>query len=237
MINMQDFYKIILDEMNTAYALFEVVYGPDGQPIDYLVVEANYSWEKLLNMKGENIYGKLLSEIHRPEAFAKAKQLCDKAVISRSKETIDIYLERFKMWYRTEMIPKMHYLAVLVTDVTNFKNLEITTHDNEKAMAVHKQLFNGILDSMNDGVCLIGKDSSLLGCNTEFKRLFPDVTADNFPNGMGAALMECLRGMSLEPDALQEMRYEGEEYEVRRNIMEGMEGEKMFMCFCKKYLK
>lgn len=234
---MQDFYKGILDEMNTAYALFEVIYGPDGPPVDYLVVETNSAWEKLLRVKGEDIFGKLLSEFHRPEAFVKAKRLCDKAVVSRKKEVVDIYLERFKMWYRTELIPKMHYLAVLVSDVTDFKNLEMMTHDNERTMAVHKQLFNGMLDARDDGVCLIGQGMNLLARNVEFDRMFPYVTPENFAERLGVDLTSCLQDTDGKQNAVWDMMHEGTCYEVRRNAMQGKADEKMCMCFFKKRRK
>ena len=234
MTNIQDFYKVILDEMNTAYALFEVVYGPQGQPLDYLVVEANSAWEHLLGVRGDMIFGKMLSEIHKPEAFIKAKRLCDKAVISREKASIDIYLDRFKIWYRTELIPKMHYLAVLVTDVTYFKNLEIASHDNEKIAAVHKHLFNSMLDAMDDGLCLLGPGLSFIGCNVEFRKMFPDITQKNIVKFMGETLAAKLQNMEDKTSEIAAVVYAGERYELRSNVVNASEDERLIMCFLKK---
>lgn len=233
MTNMQDFYKTILDEMETAYALFEVMYGPEGQPMDYLIVETNSAWEKLLDIKGETIYGKMLSEIHKPQAFAKAKQLCDKAVVSRKKEVIDIYLDRFKIWYRTELIPKMHYLIVIVTDVTYFKNLEITTHEKEKTAATHAQLFNSVVEAVHDGICLIGGEGKLLGYNPRFKEMFPIADEKDGSQILAADLFDLLQKAANQSDPVAWSTASGEKYQVTRTFIDGSEGEKLTMCLIK----
>jgi PAS domain S-box-containing protein len=56
-------YRMLFTSMLEGFALHEVVYDPEGRPVDYRFLEINDSFEKLTGLKASEIRGKLVSEI------------------------------------------------------------------------------------------------------------------------------------------------------------------------------
>ena len=56
-------FRQLFGNMEQGFALHEMMYDEDGEPIDYMFIMVNKSFEKLTGIKGENIVGRTVKEV------------------------------------------------------------------------------------------------------------------------------------------------------------------------------
>ena len=50
--------------MNEGVAIHEIVYNSDNEPVDYIINDVNSAYEKILNLKGNEVIGMKASELY-----------------------------------------------------------------------------------------------------------------------------------------------------------------------------
>ncbi len=66
--NSQLQFRMLFDNMNEGVAFHQMIYGGDGKPIDYRILDINQQYETILGIKREDVVGKKASEVYGTSA-------------------------------------------------------------------------------------------------------------------------------------------------------------------------
>lgn len=114
-------YKTIIDKSPVGYALHEIVLNSEGEPCDYVFVEANDAFQKYTGLKISDIIGKKISEILpyiKTEAFDWISFYGDIALNGGEKE-FQQYSGLLGRWYTVNTYsPEKNYFITFFTDIT-----------------------------------------------------------------------------------------------------------------------
>ncbi len=56
-------YRSLFEKMNDSFALHKIVLDDNDTPIDYIFIEVNKSFEKMLGIKRDDVIGKRVTEV------------------------------------------------------------------------------------------------------------------------------------------------------------------------------
>lgn len=142
-----DKYRILFENMNEGFTLYEVMYDISGNPSDFRYIEVNKAYEHLTGLKAVDIIGKPLSQIVldiEPSWF----ELLLKVVITGEPLQLDTYNRSTKKYYDNfTFCPKKDYVALLIRDTTEQKLAQ-------EALKERERLLSTIIENSRDGIYL-----------------------------------------------------------------------------------
>ncbi len=119
--------EMIIDNMNRAFALHEMVFDKNGKPIDYIFLRINKSFERITGL-GQNIIGKSIKEIMRDskewiniygQIFTKNKKL-----------HFEKHSDNFNKWYLIDAYKQnSNKFVTIFEDISKWK---IRNNQNEE---------------------------------------------------------------------------------------------------------
>ena len=126
-ITKENFYESIIKKSFYGYSFGKLLYNDKGFPIDYIFIEVNDVFEKILPIKIDNIAGKHLSSLF-PEYnnyLQEWLQILHEAIQDTKTKDITHYSIAFKKWYHIILysLDGQHIIAQFI-DITKYKNLE-----------------------------------------------------------------------------------------------------------------
>lgn len=202
----QEQYHSLFNTMLDGFALFDVIIDDRGEPIDFRYVEANPSYEHLLNVQMEVAAGKTIHEMHSTlerEWLDACKEVMRTGIFLR-KEGFVQNLNKFLdvLFY----IPAPAKMAVLVRDITEKKNLEDQLRHSFKMKAIG-QLAGGVAHDFNNILmAILGYSDLALSQIEENNPLHRQITEIKQAGGRAASLTQQLLAFSrkqvLKPIAL-----------------------------------
>lgn len=111
-------FKNLVMFMEQGLALHEIILDPDGKPIDYVYIEINDSYTKLLGVTREMCIGKRIKEV-MPKVEQYWIDIFGKVALTREPAYYENFLETTGKYYSTYTYsPKQNQFAVLVSDIT-----------------------------------------------------------------------------------------------------------------------
>lgn len=114
----------LFERMHEGFTHCEIVFGPDGEPIDYVILETNAAWLRLVGRPKEEVRGRRVSEIvpdlepYWVETFARVVQTGEAVDFEWEFATLGLWFEA--MAYHTEP----GRFAALFRDITKRKRAE-----------------------------------------------------------------------------------------------------------------
>ncbi|MCF7930068.1 MAG: diguanylate cyclase [Acholeplasmataceae bacterium] len=140
LIESEEKYKALATQMQLGLALHEVILDEQGVPIDYIFLDINDSYTRLTGITREMCIGKKISEVMPRVEDYWIKTLGNVAVTGESTY-YENYLGTTDKYYSTYTYsPQKGQFAVIVTDITDRKQLEDALHDsNEKYKAIFEK--------------------------------------------------------------------------------------------------
>lgn len=118
-------YRVLFENMTAAFALHEMIYNENGEPIDYVFLEVNPYFEKLTGIKKEEILGKNIKNVlpetedYWIQAYGKTAKTGESLSYENYSKEINKY---FDCW---AFSPEKDKFAVFFIDVTKRKKIEI----------------------------------------------------------------------------------------------------------------
>lgn len=137
-------YKRLLDSIDEAYCIIEIIFNKNGKAVDYLFLETNSAYEKKMNLK--DVEGKTIREL-LPEQYGHLFDLYGKIAITgesqRFREQVQQPDGRWYSCYAFRLgTDKSRQLAVLFSDMTDRKIAEdklLQTKEELEEKATHRQ--------------------------------------------------------------------------------------------------
>ena len=114
-------YRSLIDKSPVGYALHEIICNSDGEPCDYIFIEANAAFEKFTGLSVTDIKGKKISEILpyiKSEAFDWIS-FYGNIALNGGEEEFQQYSGVLGRWYTVNTYSsEKNYLVTFFTDIT-----------------------------------------------------------------------------------------------------------------------
>lgn len=131
-------YRLLYTSMDQGLALHEIILDEDGKPVDYVFLDINYSYTRILGITREMSVGKRIKEI-MPKVEEYWIDFFGKVALTGESGYYENYFETTGRHYSTySYSPKKNQFAVLVNDITERKRVEKAlqkSEENFKAIA------------------------------------------------------------------------------------------------------
>ncbi len=148
-------YRLLYSSMSQGLALHEIITDTNGKPVDYVFLDLNDSYTRLLGVTRENAIGKRITEV-MPQVEPYWIEVFGKVALSGEAIYYENYLETTKRYYATyTYATKPGQFAVLVSDITDRKKAE-------KALQQSHDLLDYIINHSNGGVSVFDRELNYL---------------------------------------------------------------------------
>jgi len=117
-------FRLLYTSMDQGLALHEIITDADGKPADYVFLDINDSYTRLLGVTREMSIGRRIREV-MPEVEQYWIDIFGKVALTGESSYYENYLKTTGKYYSTyTYCPKKNHFAVLVTDITERKLAE-----------------------------------------------------------------------------------------------------------------
>jgi len=136
-------YQTLFEQMLDGFALHEMIFDPEGKPVDYRFLAVNPAFEKITGLKVAEIIGKRVLEI-LPKTESKWIEIYGAVVSTGVPKRFDDFAASLGKHFEVLAFrPQEGQFACLIQDVTNRKQLEQQLLQAQKMEAIG-QLAGGV---------------------------------------------------------------------------------------------
>jgi PAS domain S-box-containing protein len=156
-------YQLLFDNMLNGYALHEMIYDDNRNPIDYRFLQLNPAFLKLTGLPDST--GKTVKEVI-PDIEQYWINIYNDIVITGIPKTFEQYSDPLKKWWRvTAFKVKEGQFGCEFEDITKQKI-------DEEAIKNSEQRLSGIISSITDHMSIIDRNFNIVWTNDVAKRCF-----------------------------------------------------------------
>lgn len=117
-------YRSLFNNMTEGFALHEVIFNEDGEPIDYRFLDITPAFEEITGLRKEDVLGRLKSDVI-PDDNMDWVKIYSKLARTGKSTHFDTYSKSLKKHFNVlEFSPAPNQFAVLFTDITERKVVE-----------------------------------------------------------------------------------------------------------------
>ena len=154
-------YRLLFDEMQTGFALHEIVCDPAGRPVDYRFLQINPAFERLTGLKREVVIGKTVREILPHIEPVWIERYGEVALTGKPARFVEFSAD-LNRWYETTAFSHgKGQFAAIFSDITERKTIEERLRQSLKMEAVGR-LAGGIAHDFNNLLTVINGYSELI---------------------------------------------------------------------------
>ncbi len=160
----QERYKLVFENMLNGFALHEMVLDEHGYPLDYIFLEVNPAFEKIIGREKEQLIGRKITEVFPGIQQEQTDWIGKYGALAAGAGDLkfESYSAALKKWFSINAFsPKSGQFVTIVEDITERKEIE-------KQLLNSQQLMEGIMNSITVRVFWKDKDLIYLGCNMVF---------------------------------------------------------------------
>jgi len=138
-------YNLLFDNMTSAFFLGKVITDESGKPLDMTIVLINNKFEKLINQKRENVIGNTFFQI-MPNANKETTLSYCNAGITGIPLNMEYYSKTFFKYFNANVYsPKKGYVAIILNDITERKQIENALKESEERFKLLAEIFPEII--------------------------------------------------------------------------------------------
>ena len=148
-IESEEHYRQLFTTMLDSFALHEIICDNDGKPVDYVYLEVNPAFERMIDNDAHCIVGKRVSEVF-PESYKQWVEMYGDVALTGESIKMDHFCE--DLGKHLDIIayrPRENQFALIVRDITEKKRLEYNLTHTVKMEAIG-QLAGGIAHDFNN---------------------------------------------------------------------------------------
>lgn len=154
-------YEHLLESLDEAFALVEVIFSPEGEAIDYLFLKTNPSYEQQANLK--NVVGKTVSEVLPEYSRNVLKKMGEVAVTGKSLRFQERSSSLGNRWFDLYAFKvgadNSRQVALLFRNITEGKeaeeNMQKELIKNQDSLRESKELLQTVFDTTNLGIAVL----------------------------------------------------------------------------------
>ena len=152
-------YRKLFSEMLPGCALHEIICDAEGRPVDYVTLDVNHSFEKLLNVRLEDVVGVKASEILPKDELKKWVGIFGPVALEEKSIPYEMYSPLNQKYFEgTAYCPERGKFAVTFTDVTERKQAEDTLRASEER-------YRDLVENIKDLICTHDLEGHILSVN------------------------------------------------------------------------
>ena len=153
-------YRSLFKNMLDSFAYHKIVVDKNGKPIDYIFLETNDEFHKMLGIKREDVIGRKVTEVIPGIGNDSTDWIgiYGKVALSGEIKRMESYSSALKKWYSVAIYcPEPGYFATLFEDITGRKKAEEAIREIDKGIS--SQLGEKFFESMTQKLSLILKSN------------------------------------------------------------------------------
>jgi diguanylate cyclase (GGDEF)-like protein/PAS domain S-box-containing protein len=151
-------YQNLFDHMSNGFALHEMIFDAQGNPVDYRFIEVNPAYEKMTGFSKENLVGRTVLEVMPKTENCWIKNFGE-VVTNGEPRTFANFSIQLGRWYKVVAYrPESGKFAVTVEDITDRKLAE-------DALAESEQRFREAFESAAHGLALVSTEGRFIKVN------------------------------------------------------------------------
>lgn len=148
-------YRLLYTSMDQGLALHEIITDSAGKPIDYVFLDINASYTKLLGLTREMSIGKRIREV-MPEVEDYWIEIFGEVALTGKPCYYENFLKETGKYYSTYTYsPKKNQFAVLVNDISAQRIIE-------KELAASEVRYRSLFESSKDGILILDADTGMI---------------------------------------------------------------------------
>lgn len=168
------FYKLALERLPVAFAYYKFFLNNEGEVYNYIYIQVNHAFTKMVGLKREQIIGRKATEIFTSMEQKRAFSNIFKNIMlkDRSQES-EPYLEFCGHHYRIQAIlVEGNYFAVCFFDITKEKQQRDECEEVLGALQDNELMLDDIIKNLPLALHIISLDGKILLSNEAAQRLF-----------------------------------------------------------------
>ncbi len=175
-------YRSLFNNMMNGFAQHKVLFDADGKPADYVFLDVNQAFEKIMGIGHEVLVGRRVTEvlpgIKNDEADWIGKY--GRVAVTCEPENFEHYSEAIERWFSIHVYSvERGYFVTIFEDITEKKNadlallkkkdmLETSVQEKNREISRANELFKVIIDHMPVMLCLFDSEGRIQLINNEF---------------------------------------------------------------------
>ena len=174
-------YRLLFDNMTTAFALYEMLYDEQGNPVDYRFLDANKTFEQLTGLSVASILECTVLDVlpgterHWIETYAKVVQ-------TGTPVLFEEYSGVLAKWFEVRAFRTVgNQFATVFADITERKRLETEIQDA-------REYVENIVETIREPLLVLDSDLKILTASHNFYDTFrgtPQATIGTFIYDLG----------------------------------------------------
>ena len=114
-------YGELFDKMMNGFALCKLLTDKKGNPIDYIFLEVNRTFEKINSMKKKEVINKKVSEVFGVKVIPDLEKYAQVALKGK-KKVFETYIPRYNKYFKVSAYStKKEYFVTIFEDITELK--------------------------------------------------------------------------------------------------------------------
>ena len=159
-------YRCLFENDIGGVAIHKMVFDANGDPIDYIFLDANEAFEEHTGLKVADIIGKRVTEVLPGIEETSLVETYGKVVLTGTASNFETFSPQLDKHYSINAYKvDKDCFATVFQDITERKNAEIALKNSEGQLRT-------LVDTIPDLVWLKNTDGVYLSCNTRFERFF-----------------------------------------------------------------
>lgn len=159
-------FRMLFENMQTGFALHEIITDTSGQPVDYVFLAANEAYGLTTGFDTQTIIGRRVTEVYSDVVTDTTDWInfYGEVALNGIARHIESYAEGLHRWLDIVAYqPQDRQFAVLITDITERKHAEGTLRKS-------KDLLQSVIENVPARVFWKDRDLRYLGCNNQFAK-------------------------------------------------------------------
>jgi PAS domain S-box-containing protein len=170
-------FKILFDNLPQGVALYKIIFGKDGAPVDFILLEYNKAYEDIHSFKRERI-GKKATEFNpkTKNEYVDWIGIYGKVATTGVPEQFETYYKPKKNWYQVYVYsPKETYFISVFIDITEQKKKNKREHEEQKRwerqLVISEKKYRRLYETSQDGIMARDLQGQMVDCNKAYAKM------------------------------------------------------------------